>query len=121
MPWWGETITPDGIGGREALHLFTDVLAPACISVKHPRLLAFMRAAPTKAATLFDLVVGASNIYGGTWLEGAGAVYAENQALRWVADLAHFPPEAGGTFVSGGYCWQFIGFGNGTPQVAMPE
>jgi len=59
-------------------------------------------AAPTEASVLFDLVVGASSIYGGSWLEGAGAAYAENQALRWIADLAGFPPEAGGVFVSGG-------------------
>ena len=98
----GQTITPEGLGGREALKLFTDVLAPACISVDHPRLLAFVPAAPTEAATLFDLVVGASSIFGGTWLEGSGAIYAENQALRWIADLAGFPPEAGGVFVSGG-------------------
>ncbi len=98
----GQTITSEGIGGLEALRLFIDVLAPACISVDHPRLLAFVPAAPTEAATLFDLVVGASSIYGGTWLEGAGAVYAENQALRWIADLAGFPSEAGGVFVSGG-------------------
>ena len=43
---------------------------------------------------LFDLVCGASSIYGGSWLEGAGAVYAENQALRFVADLVGLP--AGG-------------------------
>ena len=48
---------------------------------------------------MFDLVVGASSIYGGSWLEGAGAVYAENEALRWVADLAGLPPSAGGVFV----------------------
>ena len=58
--------------------------------------------APTEAAILFDLVVGASSIYGGSWLEGAGAVYAENQALRWLADLAGLPAEAGGVFVPGG-------------------
>ena len=57
----GQTITPDGIGGLEALRLFTDVLAPACISVDHPRLLAFVPAAPTEAATLFDLVVSDKN------------------------------------------------------------
>ena len=51
---------------------------------------------------MFDLVVGASSIYGGSWLEGAGAVYAENQALRWIADLVGLPPEAGGVFVPGG-------------------
>ena len=31
---------------------------------------------------MFDLVVGASSIYAGTWMEASGAVYAENQALR---------------------------------------
>jgi glutamate/tyrosine decarboxylase-like PLP-dependent enzyme len=51
---------------------------------------------------MFDLVVGASSIYGGSWLEGAGAVYAENQALRWIADLVGMPSGAGGVFVPGG-------------------
>src|SRR6478752_9627215 len=55
-----------------------------------------------RAAAAFDLVVGASSIYGGSWLEGAGAVYAENQALRWISDLAGLPAEAGGVFVPGG-------------------
>ena len=98
----GQTITQEGLGGLEALRIFTDILAPACLSVDHPRLLAFVPAAPTEAATLFDLIVGASSIFGGTWMEGSGAVYAENQALRWIADLAGFPEEAGGVFVSGG-------------------
>ncbi len=68
--------------------MFAEVLAPACISVDHPRYLSFVPAAPTEASILFDLVVGASSIYGGSWLEGAGAIYAENEALRWIAELA---------------------------------
>jgi glutamate/tyrosine decarboxylase-like PLP-dependent enzyme len=98
----GGTITEKGIGGLEALRVFSDVLAPACISVDHPRFLSFVPAAPTEAAILFDLVVGACSVYAGSWMEGAGAVFAENQALRWIADLAGFPPEAGGVFVTGG-------------------
>ena len=98
----GQTITPDGIGGLAALKLFEDDLAPACISTDHPRYLSFIPCAPTEAAAMFDLVVGASSIYGGSWLEGAGAVYAENQALRWIADLAGLPAGAGGVFVPGG-------------------
>lgn len=98
----GQTITPDGLGGDEALRIFQDVLARATLSVDNPRYLSFIPAAPTEASTLFDLIVGASSIYGGSWLEGAGAVYAENQALRWIADLAGLPPEAGGVFVQGG-------------------
>jgi L-2,4-diaminobutyrate decarboxylase len=98
----GQTITPEGIGGSEALRLFADVLAPACISIDHPRYFSFIPCAPTPASTMFDLVVSASSLYGGSWLEGAGAVYAENQALRWLADLAGFPFGAGGVFVQGG-------------------
>jgi glutamate/tyrosine decarboxylase-like PLP-dependent enzyme len=98
----GSSITPEGVGGFEALRRFTEVLAPACISVDHPRYLSFVPAAPTEAAILFDLVVGASTIYAGSWLEGSGAVYAENEALRWISDLAGLGEAAGGVFVSGG-------------------
>lgn len=98
----GRTITPGGIGGLEALRVFGDVFAPACISVDHPRFLSFVPAAPTEASVLFDLVVGASSIYAGSWLEGGGAVFAENEALRWIAGLAGLPADAGGVFVSGG-------------------
>ncbi|HXZ82228.1 MAG TPA: pyridoxal-dependent decarboxylase [Acidimicrobiales bacterium] len=98
----GSTITASGLGGEEALRIFADVLAPACITANHPRFLAFIPCAPTEASMLFDLVVGASSMCGSNWLEAAGATYAENQALRWIADLAGFPPGAGGTFVQGG-------------------
>ena len=98
----GRTITERGLGGLEALRVFGDVLAPACISVDHPRFLSFVPAAPTEASILFDLVVGASSIYGGSWMEGGGAVYAENEALRYIADLVGMSTDAGGVFVSGG-------------------
>ena len=98
----GNTITAKGLGGHEALEVFTNVLAKACISTDHPRNLAFIPSAPTEYSNLFDLVVGASSLYGGSWQEGAGAVFAENQALRWISDLAGLPATAGGVFVQGG-------------------
>jgi L-2,4-diaminobutyrate decarboxylase len=98
----GRTVTPRGLGGLEALRVYADVLAPACISVDHPRFLSFVPAAPTEASVLFDLVVGASSVYAGSWLEGGGAIFAENEALRWIADLVGLPAAAGGVFVSGG-------------------
>jgi L-2,4-diaminobutyrate decarboxylase len=98
----GQTVTSTGIGGLEALRIFAEVLGPASISIDHPRFLSFVPAAPTEAAILFDLVVGASSIYGGSWLEGGGAVFAENEALRYIADLVGLPESAGGVFVTGG-------------------
>ena len=98
----GNTITKKGLGGHKALEVFTNVLAKACISTDHPRNLAFIPSAPTEYANLFDLVVGASALYGGSWQEGAGAVFAENQAIQWLIDLAGMPASAGGVFVQGG-------------------
>jgi len=98
----GNTITERGLGGQAALAVFTNVLAKACISTDHPRNLAFIPSAPSEYANLFDLVVGASALYGGSWQEGSGAVFAENQALRWLSDLAGLPESAGGVFVQGG-------------------
>lgn len=98
----GKTITEDGLGGDEALRLFSDVLTPATISTDHPRFLAFVPGAPTEASILADLLVGASSIYGGSWLEGAGLVHAENETIRFLCDEAGLPEGAGGVFVSGG-------------------
>ncbi|MTA30887.1 MAG: aminotransferase class V-fold PLP-dependent enzyme [Actinobacteria bacterium] len=98
----GQTITEDGLGGEKALNIFAEQLAPATISTDHPGFLSFIPAAPTEAASLFDLVVSASSVYGGSWLEGAGAVYAENQVLSFLAGEYGLPETSGGVFVQGG-------------------
>ena len=96
------SITAAGIGSRRAIALFENVIAPACISTDHPGYLSFIPAAPTKASLAFDVVVSASAIYGGSWMEGAGAVYAENEVLHWLAHEFGLPEGSGGVFVQGG-------------------
>lgn len=98
----GQTITETGLGGKAALDLFGEVLAPSTISTDHPGYLSFIPSAPTEASKLFDLIVSASAIYGGSWMEGAGAVYAENQVIEWLARETGLPETAGGVFVQGG-------------------
>ena len=98
----GQTVTEQGIGGHTALKLFEEVLAPATISTDHPGFLSFIPNAATEASSLFDLIVSASSIYGGSWMEGSGAVFAENQVLSWLAKEVGLPETAGGVFVQGG-------------------
>ena len=98
----GQTVTEQGLGGHTALKLFEEVLAPATISTDHPGFLSFIPNAATEAASLFDLIVSASSIYGGSWMEGSGAVFAENQVLSWLAKEVGLPETAGGVFVQGG-------------------
>jgi aromatic-L-amino-acid decarboxylase len=98
----GNLLNASGNDPEEVLRVFAEVLAPAVISCDSPRFLAFIPAAPTKASLLFDMVVSASSLQAISWLEAAGAVFAENQVLRFIADLAGLPASAGGCFVSGG-------------------
>ena len=97
-----------GLLGREphnpnqVLGVYTSVVAPAVISADSPRFLGFIPAAPTKASLLFDMLISCASIQGISWLEAAGAIHAENQVLRLIADRAGLPEGAGGCFVSGG-------------------
>jgi len=98
----GVTITRDGIGAESALRVFDTVLVPATRAQDDPMNLAFIPSAPTRAAVAFDLATSAANVFGGIWEAGAGAIFAENEALAWIRDLLGWPVTAGGTFVSGG-------------------
>jgi glutamate/tyrosine decarboxylase-like PLP-dependent enzyme len=95
-------INPSGTDPHVVMSTWTDLLAPHVMSSDASNFLAFIPAAPTKAALLFDMLVSGSSIQGISALEAAGAIAAENQVLRLIADLAGMPASAGGVFVSGG-------------------
>jgi glutamate/tyrosine decarboxylase-like PLP-dependent enzyme len=115
---YGPSITEEGLGGHEVLRRFVEGYAPATLSTDHPRFLSFVPVAPTKASVLFDLVVSASSICGTSWLEAAGVIFCENEALGWLASLAGFPSTAGGTFVSGGSAANLSGIHTGRMKIA---
>lgn len=98
----GVTITSDGLGASETLRVFAEVLEPSCLSVDHRGYLSFVPQAPSEIAVLGDMITAACSIYAGSWMEGGGAVWAENQALDWIRSLAGFPATAGGVFLQGG-------------------
>ncbi|MFY0714089.1 aminotransferase class V-fold PLP-dependent enzyme [Seonamhaeicola sp. NFXS20] len=98
----GETITPNGVGGEYAFKMWKKHLAKATVPVDHPRNLAFVPAAPTRAAIMFDLITSASSIHGAYWMEGAGGIFCENEAMSWMVSLTGLPKGAFGVFTSGG-------------------
>ncbi|HEY1650533.1 MAG TPA: pyridoxal-dependent decarboxylase [Acidimicrobiales bacterium] len=93
---------PEGNDAADVLELFVDTLSKAVVSCDSPRFLSFIPAAPTKASLLFDMFISCSSLHGTSWLEAAGVVVAENQALAVLAERAGFPEGAGGCFVAGG-------------------
>jgi glutamate/tyrosine decarboxylase-like PLP-dependent enzyme len=93
---------PEGNDAADVLKLFIEKLSTAVVSCDSPRFLSFIPAAPTKASLLFDMFVSCSSLHGTSWLEAAGVVVAENQALAVLAERAGLPEGAGGCFVAGG-------------------
>jgi len=98
----GETITENGIGGERAFKLWKKHLTKCNVPIDHPRHLAFVPASPTRAAVMFDLVTSASSIHGAYWMEGAGGIFCENEAMRWIVSLTGLHEDAFGVFTSGG-------------------
>jgi glutamate/tyrosine decarboxylase-like PLP-dependent enzyme len=94
----GETGRP----AADVMKLYDEVISRTVISADNPAFLAFIPAAPTKEALLFDMVVSCASLQAISWLEAAGAVAAENQVLTWMSSVVGLPTGAGGTFVSGG-------------------
>ena len=87
---------------QRVLSVFLRDIAPAIIACDTPRFMAFVSCVPSKTSILFDMLMSCFSLHGISWLEAAGPVAAENQALRALADAAGLPDGAGGCFVSGG-------------------
>jgi aromatic-L-amino-acid/L-tryptophan decarboxylase len=116
-PQLASLITPGGLGVDGALAAVDHVLLPNNIALDHPAFLAYIPAAPTVAASLFDSLVGAFSFSGESWQEAGGAIAAENTVLAWMASLAGLPEGAGGCFVSGGSSGNMSGLAVGRDTV----
>ncbi|GAA4101243.1 pyridoxal phosphate-dependent decarboxylase family protein [Nocardioides kongjuensis] len=95
-------VVGSGVGVEAAWRMLRDQVLPTAFPADHPRYLAFVGGAPTTAAVLADAVLSAASVYGGSELEAGAVVRAERAAARWLCDLAGYPPESHGVFVSGG-------------------
>jgi aromatic-L-amino-acid decarboxylase len=102
LPLFDGAITPDGLGVDGAWARFEHAVAAHTVALDGPRYLGFIPMSPAAAAIWMDAVVGATSFSAESWLEAAGAVAAENQALDYLRELAGMPVGSGGAFCSGG-------------------
>ena len=91
-----------GLGLDEAWQRFEEVVAPNNIGLDSERFLAFIPLSPSVASVWMDTMVSAANFSAESWLEGAGAVAAENQVIDLLCRAAGMPEGAAGCFMSGG-------------------
>jgi glutamate/tyrosine decarboxylase-like PLP-dependent enzyme len=91
-----------GLGVEQAWQRFEQVVVPNNIGLDSDRFLAFIPLSPSVASVWMDTIVSAGNFPAESWLEGAGAVAAENQVIELLCRTAGMPPGAAGCFMSGG-------------------
>jgi aromatic-L-amino-acid/L-tryptophan decarboxylase len=96
------SVTDAGLGVDQAWQRFEEVVAPNNIGLDSERFLAFIPLSPSVASVWMDTIVSAANFSAESWLEGAGAVAAENQVIELLCRAAEMPQGAAGCFMSGG-------------------
>ena len=96
------SINDAGLGLDGAWRHFEEVVAPNNIGLDSERFLAFIPLSPSVASVWMDTMVSAANFSAESWLEGAGAVAAENQVIDMLCRAAGMPSGAAGCFMSGG-------------------
>jgi len=102
MPLLEGVITASGLGADAAWSRFVEHVSPNTVGLDSERYLAFIPVSPSAAGVWMDAAVSAATYSAESWLEAAGVVAAENQTLRWLADVFEMPASAGGCFMSGG-------------------
>ncbi|MBK5331204.1 MAG: aspartate aminotransferase family protein, partial [Ilumatobacteraceae bacterium] len=96
------SVTDAGLGLDGAWQRFAEIVAPNNIGLDSERFLAFIPLSPSVASVWMDTIVSAGSFPAESWLEGAGAVAAENQVIDLLCRAAGMPAGAAGCFMSGG-------------------
>ncbi|MDO8362825.1 MAG: aminotransferase class V-fold PLP-dependent enzyme [Actinomycetota bacterium] len=96
------SITDEGLGLDDAWRVFNDVVVPQNLGLDSERFLAFIPLSPSVAGIWMDAICSTANFSAESWLEGAGAIAAENQVIALLARTAGMPEGAAGCFMSGG-------------------
>lgn len=87
---------------REALNQFERQVVNTSNRVDHPRFFAYIPLANNFVSVMADALAAGYNIFNAVWLQGPGAAQIERLTVDWLRQIFDMPPEAGGTFVSGG-------------------
>ena len=97
-----EPLPQTGSPWRAVLEQFERQVVAPTNHVDHPRFFAYIPLANNFASVMADTLAAGYNIFNAVWLQGPGAAQVERLTVDWLRQIFGFPPEAGGTFVSGG-------------------
>ncbi len=97
-----EPMPREGSPWRDVLEQFERQVVDSTNHVDHPRFFAYIPLANNFVSVMADSLAAGYNIFNAVWLQGPGAAQIERLTVGWLRQIFGFPPESGGTFVSGG-------------------
>ena len=97
-----EPLPREGSPWRDVLEQFERQVVDSTNHVDHPRFFAYIPLANNFVSVMADALAAGYNIFNAVWLQGPGAAQIERLTVGWLRQIFGFPPDAGGTFVSGG-------------------
>ena len=97
-----EPLPRTGMPWRDVLEQFERQVVKPTNHVDHPRFFAYIPLANNFVGVMADALASGYNLFNAVWLQGPGAAQVERLTVDWLRQIFGFPPETGGTFVSGG-------------------
>ncbi|MCY4071860.1 MAG: pyridoxal-dependent decarboxylase [Chloroflexi bacterium] len=97
-----EPMPREGSPWRDVLEQFEQQVVDTTNHVDHPRFFAYIPLANNFVSVMADALAAGYNVFNAVWLQGPGAAQIERLTVGWLRQIFGFPPEASGTFVSGG-------------------
>ncbi len=97
-----EPLPETGRPWREVMDRFLRDVVPNAFNLPSPRYFGLMNPTPLPIAALADGMAAALNQNLGAWHHGPAATAIEARVVRWLCDLAGYPPASFGSLISGG-------------------
>lgn len=91
--------------GRNITHVYEEMLKEVyshTILAQHPRSFSCIPSTASMLSWMGDVMSNAYNLHASCQVNGPAPYLVEKKLIRWMCDLAGYPKEAGGLFVSGG-------------------
>jgi L-2,4-diaminobutyrate decarboxylase len=99
---FAEPLPRQGRPISEIIGRLRDEVLPDCNHLYHPRYIGHQVSAPLPAAIWMESLTAALNQSIAVWEMSPVATVLEHQVIRWLAALAGYGPDAGGTLTTGG-------------------
>lgn len=98
----GKEAPLEGENPEAVFNELNELIKNNIVHLDHPRFFSFIPGPSNYFSILADTLATGYNVFAGHWLGGSAAAMIEIRTIEWLTQIAGYPKESGGLFVSGG-------------------